>query len=144
MMSVFKRQTLTWTAWGCFLSWWNCLNSTVLWHDIDLWQQHIFVRAKLSWKCILNWGEKRCCFIFMQRELSETVIRNSSSFFNFKKCDVLETKLFFYIDFGSWCFECWMRHPSRWARHSEWNVVVKGTIERIFAFFVADDMQGDS
>ena len=39
---------------------------------IDLWQQHIFVRAKLSWNGILYWGEKRCCF--MERELS-----NSSS-----------------------------------------------------------------
>ena len=50
-----------------------------------------FVRAKLSWNGILNWGEKRCCFIFIQRELSETVIRSrwSRSFFNFMKCDVI-------------------------------------------------------
>ena len=48
------------------------------------------------------------------------------SFLNFKKCGVLETKWFFvhFAIWCSWCCESWVWHPPRWARHSEWNIVV--------------------
>ena len=36
---------MAWTVWGCYLVIWNCSWTRY----IDLWQQHIFVRAKLSW-----------------------------------------------------------------------------------------------
>ena len=91
----------------------KCKNWISLWHDVCVQTASIninsvgmlfrlmklptFVRTKLSWNGILNWGEKRFCFIFVQRELSETVIRNSRSFYNFKKCDVISVYIDIYI-----------------------------------------------
>ena len=87
---------------------------------IDLWQQHIFVRAKLSWDGILYWGEKQCCFI--QRELSNSGSDKELCPFSILTSVMLLKQSDFFLHFVIWCSRCcesWVWHPSRWARHSE-------------------------
>ena len=105
---------------------------------IDVWQQHIFVRAKLSWNGILYWGEKRCCFI--QREFSNSGSDKEQGLFSILRSVMLLKQSDFFLHFVIWCSRCcesWVWHPSR---HSEWNVVVKVDKWTHFCNFVGDDL----
>ena len=47
----------------------------------------------------------------------------------------------FFLYFVIWysrCHESWVLKPSRWARHSEWNIVVKVNFWTHFCSFVGD------
>ena len=131
---------MAWTVWGYFLGSWNIALNQLYWHDIDLWQQHTFVRAKLSWNGMHPEWRKTMLFHIYPKGTFKDSDKELGPFWSLRSV----VKWFFvhFVIWCSWCCESWVWHPSRWARHSEWNiVVVKVNHWTHFCLFcVADDM----